>query len=164
MVEARRGSLTADFDLFLVNHDAAAGTIRVGLGRSAGSVADRGPGSVLLLTFRIRENAPSGRAVINLRRGLGLAATQLNEGGLELNPAPSDRAGDALDGVITVQPRARQQRLEAVRDRVFSSAAVLPSRRVADMVQEFFRAAPPADRDISSLLEHLARRKQRSSI
>jgi hypothetical protein len=34
-------------------------------------------------------------------------ATQLNEGGLMLNPAPRDRAGDVLDGVIAIRRPAR---------------------------------------------------------
>jgi ELWxxDGT repeat protein len=98
----RRGSLTRDFDLFVTNVDPAAGTVRVGLGRTAGPIHGRGTGSGLLLAFRVRDDAPPGRAVINLRQRLGGTATQLNEGGLVLHPAPSDRAGDRLDGLLRV--------------------------------------------------------------
>ena len=101
--DVQRGRLTADFDLMIVNLDAAAGTVRVGLSRSLGPIEDRGPGSVLLLTFQIKPDAPPGQAIINLRRDLAPTQTQLNEGWLVLGPAPSNRAGDILDGVITVR-------------------------------------------------------------
>jgi hypothetical protein len=97
-----RGSLTGDFDLFAVNWDREAGTLRVGLGRSAGPIGGRGSGSVLAITFRIRPDAPPGPAVINLRHRLDPVTTQLNEGGLELVPEPSDEAGDVLDGLVAV--------------------------------------------------------------
>jgi hypothetical protein len=122
----RRGRLTGDFDLFLANLDAGAGTLRVGMGRSAGPITGRGGGSVLWLTFRVRSDAPSGRAVINLRHDLGGTSTQLNEGGLDLNPDPSNEAGDALDGQITIlrrpserngQPAQAEAALAALLDR-----------------------------------------------
>lgn len=99
-----RGSLTGDFDLFSANLDAQAGTLRVALGRIAGPIDSRGSGSVLEITFRIRPDAPPGQAIVNLLADLAPTYTQLNEGGLVLIPAPSDEAGDALDGLITVQP------------------------------------------------------------
>ena len=95
--------MTGDFDLFLANRDDAAGTLRVGLGRSAGPITGRGSGSVIRITFRIKDGAPAGPAIINLRQSLEGTTTQLNEGGLDLNPDPSDQAGDGLDGLITVQ-------------------------------------------------------------
>lgn len=101
VLEVRRGSLTESFDLFGINVDAQAGTIRAGLGRSAGPI-EGGGGSVLLITFRVRPNTPAGRTVINLRGQWGSTTTQLNEGGLDLNPAPSDRAGDVLDSVLQI--------------------------------------------------------------
>jgi hypothetical protein len=136
-VSAARGSLTADFDLLLVNHDPAAGTLRLGLSRSLGSIDDRGSGSVVLLTFRIQDNAPAGRALINLRERVEQTATALNEGGLDLNPAPSDRAGDVLDGAITV---LRPRRLaHAVRDLVFARRELLP-RETVDVVSALLAA------------------------
>ena len=120
VVEVRRGSLTHDFDLFAVHVDPVAGTIRAGLGRSAGAVSDRGPGSVLWLVFRVKARAPAGRAIINLRAGLGPTTTQLNEGQFDLNPDPSDLAGDAVDGQVMVGRRdGRAQRILA-RDLVFA--------------------------------------------
>jgi hypothetical protein len=105
--DVTRGTLTEDFDLFAVNLDREAGTIRVGLGRSAGAVDGRGSGSVLHLIFQVRADAPAGPAIINLRQGLEQTRTQLNEGGLDLIPDPSDEAGDVLDGQITVLRKAR---------------------------------------------------------
>jgi hypothetical protein len=100
--DVRRGSLTGDFNVFGVNLDAQAGTIRVGLGRTAGAISGRGSGSVIEITFRVRPNAPPGRAIVNLRKDLGQTQTHLNGGSLDLNPGPSNDAGDALDGAIRV--------------------------------------------------------------
>lgn len=102
--DIRRGDLTSDFDLFFANHNAETGTLRVGLGRTAGPISGQGSGNVLEITFRIRRDAPSGKAVINLLEQLSPTITQLNEGGLVLNPAPSDEAGDVLDGLVTIPP------------------------------------------------------------
>jgi hypothetical protein len=110
LVSVRRGRLTRDFDLFATNIDADAGTIAVGLGRSAGPIGDRGAGSILRLTFRIKADAPAGRAVVNLRESLGTMRTQVNEGAFDLNPDPSDTAGDVLDGVIRVLATDRAAR------------------------------------------------------
>jgi hypothetical protein len=109
LVALRRGRLTRDFDLFAVHRDAEAGALRVGLGRSAGPVGDRGGGSVLLLTFRVRADAPAGTAVINLRQRLGQTVTQVNEGTFDLNPDPSDAAGDALDGLIRIRAATKRK-------------------------------------------------------
>lgn len=124
VLEVRRGKLTADFDLFAVNLDPQSGTIRAGLGRSAGPISRRGKGSILLITFRIRTNAVSGRTTINLRQELGTTFTQFNEGGLVLNPAPSDRAGDVLDGVITILNQAKRRSRLLARDMVFASGVL----------------------------------------
>jgi hypothetical protein len=102
VLRVERGSLTGDFDLFALNLDVENGTLRAGLGRSAGPLAGRGGGSVMEITFRVREGAPTGPAILNLRQRIGHTLTQLNEGGLDLTPAPSDAAGDVLDGRITV--------------------------------------------------------------
>jgi hypothetical protein len=102
VVSVLRGTLTADFNVFGVRQDDAAGTIGVILGRTDGPVTGRGSGSVLQITFRIRNDAPRGGAVINLRSSSGAVTTQLNDGGLVLNPEPSDESGDALDGLVTV--------------------------------------------------------------
>ncbi|HXG11332.1 MAG TPA: cohesin domain-containing protein [Gemmataceae bacterium] len=111
LLAVERGSLTADFDLFAVRLDPERGTVRVGLGRTAGPISGRGGGSVVQITFRVKDGAPAGRAVINLRSSLDVTRTQLNEGRLDLNPDPSDTAGDPLDGVVTV-PR-RTERIDA---------------------------------------------------
>jgi hypothetical protein len=108
LVEVTRGDLTGDFDLLLTNVNRGAGTIRVGLGRTAGAIQGRGSGSVVLLKFRVRADAPAGRAVINLRRGLGTTTTQLNDGDLDLHPDPSNTWGDALDGIVTIRTPASQ--------------------------------------------------------
>lgn len=102
VVEVRRGTLTGDFDVFLVNHANPAGTLRIGLGRTAGPIVGVGAGSVAEITFRVRESAPAGRAFINLRESLGETWTALNEGGLDLNPDPTDSPRDAVDGGIIV--------------------------------------------------------------
>jgi hypothetical protein len=102
VADVRPGSLTGDFDVFGVNLDAQAGTLRVGLGRTAGAISGRGSGSVIEITFRVLPNAPPGRAIVNLREDLGQTRTRLNEGGLDLNPSPSNDDGDALDGAIRV--------------------------------------------------------------
>jgi hypothetical protein len=105
--DIRPGTLTADFDLFQAHLDPAAGTIRVGLASlDVDGLQERGTGSVLEITFRIRADAPAGAAIVNLLHDLAPTTTQLNEGGLVLGPEPSNAAGDVLDGVITVQGAA----------------------------------------------------------
>lgn len=108
VIKVGRGSLTRNFDLFAVNHDAEAGTLRVGLGRSAGALSGSPNGSVLLITFRIKPDAFEGPTVINLRQNVEGMATLLNEGGLTLNPSPSNTASDGLDGIITVIRRRQR--------------------------------------------------------
>jgi hypothetical protein len=72
---------------------------------------------VLELVFRIRTDAPAGRTIVNLRRGLDATLTQLNEGGLDLQPDPSNRAGDLLDGAIAIVHPARVRTAEVERPR-----------------------------------------------
>lgn len=100
--DVQLGSLTADFDLFVVNLDAVAGVLRIGLGRTEGPISGRGSGSVVQITFHVRADAPAGGAIINLRQDYGTTTTQLNEGGLDLIPDPSNEAGDLLDGLVTI--------------------------------------------------------------
>jgi hypothetical protein len=102
LLQVRRGSLAQDFDLFAVSPDPQEGTIRVGMARSAGPIPGPQRGSVIDLIFRVRPDAPAGRTVVNLRHDLTGMITQLNEGGLDLNPDPSNEAGDRLDGSIRI--------------------------------------------------------------
>ena len=62
------------------------------------------------LLFRIKPTAQAGRAFLNLRHNLSTTQTQLNEGGLDLQPDPSNEAGDVLDGWISIQGRRRSPR------------------------------------------------------
>jgi hypothetical protein len=137
VIDVQRGSLTADFDLFAVNHNPAAGTIRVGLGRSAGPIEGRDIGSVVEMTFRIRAGALTGATIINLRQNVDTTLTQLNDGGLDLNPDPNNRAGDRLDGLVMVQPK--------------------PLARVVD---ELFRQYGGGDSDLARLLAAVTSRKR----
>lgn len=129
----QRGSLTSDFELLLVNADPTSGTVRVGLSRSAGPIGDRGPGSVVQLTFRIRPDASPGQAIVNLRESLNGTTTALNEGGLDLNPDPSDRVGDVLDGAITV---LRPRRL-GMWSAIWCSRPCLSRAAASDVVRAF---------------------------
>lgn len=97
-----RGPLTADFDLYLANVQDKEGTIRVSTGRTKGPITGRGAGQLIRISFRIKADAPSGPAFINLQHKIGNTTTNLNEGGIKLVPPPEDKAGDPCDGVITV--------------------------------------------------------------
>lgn len=144
LLEVRRGSLTADFDLFMVNGDAEAGTVRISLGRTAGPIDDRGEGTVVGLTFRVRADAPVGPTPLNLRERVGQTSTRLNDGGLTLTPAPSDAAGDPLDSRLLILPEEPKVGawLSQIRDRVFidfwSSLA-----EVASQLEERTRGVGP---------------------
>jgi glucose/arabinose dehydrogenase len=105
LLDVRRGSLTADFELFAFNPDPKNGTLLAALGR-AQPLSGRGGGSVLEITFQVKPDAPAGPAVINLLHGMKSLITSLNEGDFPLNPAPSDETGDALDGRIDVAAAA----------------------------------------------------------
>jgi hypothetical protein len=142
----RRGSLTADFDIFLVNLDSSAGTIRAGLGRTAGPIRARGSGSVLEIVFRIRADAPSGSALINLRHGAGGTRTQLNEGGLVLMPAPLDRSGDGLDGQIVIDRPGPVLRQEPGAGRPVRRDAGRPPLLPADAADVLRRLLEPGPR------------------
>lgn len=107
LVRVERGSLTEDFDLFAVNANVTEGTIRVSMGRTEGPLGAGEEGSVLLVTFRVRDDAPAGSAIINLRESVGTTRTHLNEGGLDLNPDPTDEEGDSLDGRIVIRSNAK---------------------------------------------------------
>ena len=108
-----RGSLTQSFDSFVVNLDRAAGIIYISGYRglvSGGVVSGEwSGGSLALITFHIKDNAPAGAAVINLLENAGSARTALggtdgqgNDFLFDLEPRPSNAAGDALDGRIDV--------------------------------------------------------------
>jgi hypothetical protein len=56
-----RGRLTTDFALFAFNTDPLAGTVRVGLGRSAGAITGQGAGNVLELVLRIKPDAAGAK-------------------------------------------------------------------------------------------------------
>src|SRR5262249_5164944 len=103
--DVTRGTLTADFDLFLANVQDKDGTIRAGMGRSKGPIKGRGAGSLLKISFRIKANAPAGPAIINLQQKIAPTVTGLNDGNIKLVPPPQDKAGDPCDGVITVVGR-----------------------------------------------------------
>ncbi len=118
-----RGSLTQTFDNFTVNVDRAAGIIYIsgyrGLvsgGVVSGGVVSGGVvsgelsgGSLALITFHVKPDAPAGAAIINLMQNAGSAWTALggtdaqgNDFLFDLEPRPSNAAGDALDGCINV--------------------------------------------------------------
>ncbi len=104
-----RGSLTQSFDNFTVNIDGAAGIIYISGYRSAGPLAGFGSGSLALISFQVRADAPAGPAVINLlenagsvRTALGGTDAQGNDFLFDLEPRPSNVAGDVLDGRINV--------------------------------------------------------------
>lgn len=141
----QRGTLTEGFDVFQANLDREHGTIRVGLGRTAGAIEGRGSGSVLRITFQVRADAPAGAAIINLRQGLGQTRTQLNEGGLDLIPDPSDEEGDALDGrILVLGKKGRESR--RIAGRYWSGVEKSPNRPAGP--QRLLRSADhllPAD-------------------
>jgi hypothetical protein len=110
LVAVQLGSLTQGFSVS-VNPDAQAGTVAVD--ESGSPVQGQGGGSVAVLVFQIKSDAPPGAAFVDLQQDL---ATQ---GGSEqtvllgqdaqgqpfrfiLSPAPSDAAGTPLDGVVRV--------------------------------------------------------------
>ncbi len=105
----QRGSLTNSFDSFTVNVDQAAGLIRISGYRSAGPVAGSGSGSLAVINFQVRANAPAGPAIINLMQNIGTTwslpggtDTRGNDFLFDLEPRVSNAAGDPLDGVINV--------------------------------------------------------------
>ena len=70
-------------------------------------------GSLALITFHVKPDAPAGAAVINLMESVGSARTALggtdgqgNNFLFDLQPRPSNVAGDVLDGSIDVLPAA----------------------------------------------------------
>jgi hypothetical protein len=62
-------------------------------------------GSVALLTFKVSGTATPGRSVLNLEATDGVTATEVVDNAfnrLTLSPAPTNGAGDAADGAITI--------------------------------------------------------------
>ena len=107
--DIQRGSLTGAFDSFTVSVDAAAGIIRIEGYHTAGPLDGLGSGSVALIDFHVKENAPAGAAFINLLQNAGPTWTsaagmdgQGNEFLFDLEPRPSNAAGNVLDGSISV--------------------------------------------------------------
>ncbi len=106
------GTLTSTFDGFVANYDNTAGTVRLSTYRSAGAIFGFGSGSVAIIHFHIKAAALPGAAIINLQQHVQTTTTVLHGsdatgaalGNFTLQPAPSDAAGDALDGLITVLP------------------------------------------------------------
>ncbi len=110
-----RGSLTQTFDNFTVNLDRAAGIIYISGYRglvSGGVVSGEwSGGSLALITFQVKPDAPAGPAIINLLENAGSARTALggtdaqgNDFLFDLEPRPSNAVGDVLDGRINVLP------------------------------------------------------------
>ena len=106
-----RGSLTETFDSFTVNLDRAAGIICISGYRTAGPLGGFAGGSVAVIDFTVRDNAPAGPAIINLMQNVGTTWSLLggtdaqgNDFLFDLQPRPSNAAGDPLDGVINVTP------------------------------------------------------------
>ena len=115
-----RGSLTQSFDNFTVNIDRAAGIIYISGYRglvSGGVVSGEwSGGSLALITFHVKPDAPAGPAIINLLENAGSARTALggtdargNDFLFDLEPRPSNVAGDALDGRINVLPANQEE-------------------------------------------------------
>jgi Cohesin domain len=104
------GSLTQGFTLS-VNPNAQAGTVAVD--ETGSPVQGQGGGSVAVLVFQVKSDAPAGTAFVDLQQDL------VPQGGSErtalfgrdalgqafqyvLSPAPSDAAGSKDDGLVTV--------------------------------------------------------------
>ena len=107
--DVQRGSLTGAFDNFTVTIDAVAGIIRIEGYHTAGPLDGLGSGSVAMIDFHVKANAPAGAAFVNLLQNAGptwtLAAGtdgQGNEFLFDLEPRPSNAAGNVLDGSINV--------------------------------------------------------------
>ena len=69
--DVERGSLTAGFDSFVVNVDQAQGLIYISGYRSAGPVTGLGAGSLAVINFQVKADAPAGAAAINLLQNAG---------------------------------------------------------------------------------------------
>jgi len=101
------GSLTQGFT-FNVDLNANAGTVNVD---ASSTRADSGlrAGTVAVLEFQVKNNAPAGAAFVDLNKQQGSTLTLLQgqhaSGApfeFTLSPAPSDTPGSTLDGVVTV--------------------------------------------------------------
>ena len=131
--DVMRGSLTETFDNFTVNLDRAAGIIRISGYRSAGPLSGLAGGSVAVISFHVRDNAPAGPAIINLMQNVGTTWSlpggtdaQGNDFLFDLQPRVSNAAGDPLDGCITIlQPLvvSQQATTELTQPSVVSSTS-----------------------------------------
>ncbi len=109
--DVQRGSLTQTFDSFAVNVDEVAGIIRISGYRTAGPLAGFAAGSLAVINFQVRADAPAGPTIINLLQNAGTTWTLLggtdaqgNDFLFDLQPPVSNVAGDPLDGRINVTP------------------------------------------------------------
>ncbi len=107
--DVMRGSLTGTFDNFTVNLDRVAGLIRISGYHSAGPLTGSAAGSVAVIDFTVRDNAPAGPTIINLMQNAGTtwslpggSNAQGNYFFFDLQPQVSNAAGDPLDGRITI--------------------------------------------------------------
>ena len=107
--DVEKGSLTTGFDSFTVRVDQQAGIIYISGYGTDGPLMGQGAGSVANISFQVKDNAPAGAAFINLMASSGTARTALsgvdalgNPFLFDLEPRPSNAAGDALDGRIDV--------------------------------------------------------------
>src|SRR5262249_40904988 len=97
------GTLLGGFGLAF-NIDNQAGTLRAGEFAAAGVSLPYGTtGVVLWLDFTAAAAArPGQRSPLDPARNVGGTCTQLNGGGLTLDPAPTNAAGDRVDGWLTI--------------------------------------------------------------
>jgi hypothetical protein len=110
------GGLLGSFSL-TDNIDNTNGSLRVGLSSSGSASLGAGAsGTVLFVTFQVNGSA-AGSTVANLAAQVGQKITQLNGGGIVLNPSPLNTAGngqatnnpDPTDGLITVNAAPTNQ-------------------------------------------------------
>ena len=109
--DVQKGSLTEGFDSFAVRVDQDAGIIYISGYRTDGPLSGQGAGSVAVISFHVKNNAPPGEAFINLLENAGNCRTALsgadaqgNSFLFDLEPRPSNATGDALDGRVTILP------------------------------------------------------------
>ncbi len=99
------------FNNFVVNLDRANGIIRLIGYRTAGPLHGLGSGSLAIIDFQVKSDAPVGAAIVNLMQNVGGTWSlplgtdvQGNDFAFDLQPRASNAAGDPLDGRINVLP------------------------------------------------------------
>ena len=99
-----------------------------------------GGGSVAMIAFHLKDDAPPGEAIINLLQNAGSTQTAL--GGIDaqgnhflfdLEPRPSNVAGDALDGRTIVLPATG---LASANVRTIADTQATPPQRRNNTVQD----------------------------